>query len=414
MDFTSEYPKLEAAQKERFQRVVSRLLAGQVLIPGSALTPDRDWSFAERYCELIDGYLQIGGWRLDLDPVQRLCRAVHQAGEQRVRLSKQESLVLCMLRLIYHEQMQRASENMRCEVTTGELRERLIQAGKAPTQVSKRGLLENLKRLARHSLADLERGFAGEDAETFVVTPLIEKVLSADRIVELEQRVRTYAGHAADVQETDEGAGDVTEGPHAAEATAHRGQARRRDRAWAAGVVLVDGDESGPRRAVDGVGACDASRDAHGGSVHEVRAPRVVGVDHEGRADGLLAEKRGDDVPLHPLHDGRAEACDHGRVDARGHDAVRVARGDKRIVRGELGEGRLMHGDAGEVEEARAERIAGRGVGVHQPEIAHDRHGRRSTTHLGLQGRPGPLTRSTRLRMKKPIRPPRLCPRQAH
>ena len=33
MDFASEYPKLEAAQKERFQRVVSRLLAGQVLIP---------------------------------------------------------------------------------------------------------------------------------------------------------------------------------------------------------------------------------------------------------------------------------------------------------------------------------------------------------------------------------------------
>lgn len=118
MDFASEYPKLEAAQ-ERFRRVVSRLLAGQILIPGSALTPDRDWCFAERYSELIDRYLQIGGWRLDLDPVQRLCRAIHQAGTERVRLSKQESLVLCMLRLIYHEQMQRASEHMRCEATTG-------------------------------------------------------------------------------------------------------------------------------------------------------------------------------------------------------------------------------------------------------------------------------------------------------
>ena len=49
-----------------------------------------------------------------------------------MRLSKQESLVLCMLRLIYHEQMQRASENMRCEVTTGELRERLIKLARRP------------------------------------------------------------------------------------------------------------------------------------------------------------------------------------------------------------------------------------------------------------------------------------------
>lgn len=226
MDFASEYPKLEAAQKERFQRVVSRLLAGQVLIPGSALTPDRDWSFAERYSELVDGYLQIGGWRLDHDPVQRLCRAIHRAGEQRVRLSKQESLVLCMLRLIYHEQMQRASENMRCEVTTGELRERLIQAGKTPMQVGKRALLENLKRLARHSLVDLERGFAGEDADTFVIGPLIEKVLSADRLAELEQRVRVYAGQtsdaAAEAQDVDDGGSDGTDGSPAATAEEQR------------------------------------------------------------------------------------------------------------------------------------------------------------------------------------------------
>lgn len=212
MEFTTEYPKLEAAQKERFTRVVSRLLAGQVLTPGSSLSPDRDFSFAERYSELIDSYLQIGGWRLDLDPAQRLCRAVHQAGEQRVRLSKQESLVLCMLRLIYHEQMQRASQSMRCEVTTGELRERLIQAGKAPPQVGRRVLLENLKRLARHSLIQIERGFTGEDTETFVVTALIEKVLSADRIAELEQRVRAYAGQTAENQDAEDGA----DGPQAA------------------------------------------------------------------------------------------------------------------------------------------------------------------------------------------------------
>lgn len=220
MEFTTEYPKLEAAQKERFARVVSRLLAGQVLTPGSALTPDRDFSFAERYSELLDSYLRIGGWRLDLDPAQRLCRVVHQAGEQRVRFSKQESLVLCMLRLIYHEQMQRASQNMRCEVSAGELRERLIQAGKPPGQVGRRALLENLKRLSRHSLIELERGFGGEDTETFAVTPLIEKVLSADRIAELDQRVRAYVGPAADAPDAEEGAADAAEGAKAAGTTA--------------------------------------------------------------------------------------------------------------------------------------------------------------------------------------------------
>lgn len=212
MEFISEFPRLEEAQKERFQRVVSRLLSGQVLTPGSALTPDRDFGFVERFRDLIDGYLRIGGWRLDFDPGLRLCRAVHQAGEQRVRLSKQESLVLCILRLIYHEQMQRTSESVRCEVLVGELRERLIQAGKPPHQVGRRALLENLKRLARHSLVELDRGFGGDDAEQFVVSPLIEKVLSPDRIAELEQRVRAYVGVTSDPMDAGESDAGESEG----------------------------------------------------------------------------------------------------------------------------------------------------------------------------------------------------------
>jgi hypothetical protein len=53
----------------------------------------------------------------------------------------------------------------------------------------------------------IERGFAGEDTERFVVMPLIERVLPADRIAELVHRVRAYvrgeAPAAADHEDTD-------------------------------------------------------------------------------------------------------------------------------------------------------------------------------------------------------------------
>jgi hypothetical protein len=52
------------------------------------MRPDADWRFAERYRELIDAYLRVGGWRLEVDLGLRLCRAVHESGEQQVRLSK--------------------------------------------------------------------------------------------------------------------------------------------------------------------------------------------------------------------------------------------------------------------------------------------------------------------------------------
>jgi hypothetical protein len=174
--------------------VVTRLLSGHVLMPGPAMQPDPDWRFAERHRELIDAYLRVGGWRLEVDLGLRLCRAVHESGEQRVRLSKLESLVLCTIRLAYHEQMQQVSEDMRTELSVGALRERLIHSGKPAAQLSRRALEHALRRLARHSLVVIGRGFSAEDTETFEVSPLVEKVLPPDRIAELAERIRAYTG----------------------------------------------------------------------------------------------------------------------------------------------------------------------------------------------------------------------------
>ena len=197
MDFFDEYPRLESAQQERFQRVVTRLLGGEVLTPGSPLQPDPDWRFAERFRDLLDGYLRIGGWRFDLDPALRLARAVHETGAQRVRFSKLESLVLCMLRLHYHEQMRLAAEEDRCDITVGLLRERLVHAGRPIAQLSARALGYALRRLARHSLVRIERGFDADDDAVVEVRPLIERVLPDDRIKEIAERIKAYVSARA-------------------------------------------------------------------------------------------------------------------------------------------------------------------------------------------------------------------------
>jgi len=192
MDFIEDYPKLEPAQKDHFQNVVTRLLSGAVLTPGSPLKIDPDWRFSERYRDLIDSYLRLGGWRFDIDLGLRMARAVHEAGTQRVRFTKLESLVLCALRLYYHEQMRLATDQERCEISAGEIRERLIQAGRPAAQLSPRLLAHALRKLARHSLVRIDRGFEAQDHEIVLVEPLLEKVLPPDRINEIEQRVRSY------------------------------------------------------------------------------------------------------------------------------------------------------------------------------------------------------------------------------
>lgn len=218
--FCADFPRLEVAQQERFRVVVTRLLTGQVLNPGSPLKPDPDWRFAERHRDLIDAYLRIGGWRFEFDSALRIGRAVHAAGEQRVRFNKLESTILVLLRLIYHESMQRTGgdddDGTRCEVTVGDVRERLVQAGRAVSTLSRHALDEAIRRLHRHSLVHVTRGFTGDDRDLIRVEPVIESILPPDRIAELAARLRSYASGGAD--EETEGSSELTLAEAATEA----------------------------------------------------------------------------------------------------------------------------------------------------------------------------------------------------
>lgn len=192
MSFFTDFPALDPRAQDHFRSVVTRLLAGDVIVPGSGIAPSAIWRFLERHQDLIEEYLRIGGWRLELDLTLRIARAVHLSGEHRVRLNKLESLVMLMLRLLYHERMEEVRDELRCEVSVGELKERLIHEGKPAHHLSRRVLAGALVRLGRHSVVELPRGFAGEDREVMVVTPLIEKVLPPERIRQYHDRVREY------------------------------------------------------------------------------------------------------------------------------------------------------------------------------------------------------------------------------
>jgi hypothetical protein len=81
------------------------------------------------------------------------------------------------------------------------LRERLIHAGKPIAQLSTRALGHAVRRLARHSIVRVARGFDADDHEVIEVTPLVEKVLPDDRIQEITQRIKAYVSVRTPVAE---------------------------------------------------------------------------------------------------------------------------------------------------------------------------------------------------------------------
>jgi hypothetical protein len=66
------------------------------------------------------------------------------------------------------------------------------RAGKPVSQLSKRPLGRSLRKLERHSLVRIDRGFDADDDGMVEVMPLVEKVLPDDRIQEIAQRIKAY------------------------------------------------------------------------------------------------------------------------------------------------------------------------------------------------------------------------------
>lgn len=186
MDFSflEELRALSVSKQEQFQRVVSRLLNGQVLSPGDRAlrSPDPDWMFLSSHRGLVDGWMRVGGFRVDFHGDAEIARAAHIAGEHQARFDLNESLVVCVLRQIYHEQMSSGVRDSGCVVRIDEIRERIAVAGHGARLMSAGAALRALKRLARHRLVRLDPGFAGDDHDEVRVEPLIEKVLTPDQI----------------------------------------------------------------------------------------------------------------------------------------------------------------------------------------------------------------------------------------
>lgn len=203
-DFLDDLRRLSGDQQERFQRVVSRLLGGEVISAGAnpLLLPDADWRFLQNNLRLVDAYLDVAGWRVDVSHEHRMARALHKEGQHKVRFDLLESLALCILRLAYHEQMSSGSREDRCEVPTGELRERVALAQRSSAPISRTRLAPAIRKLARYGIVDVEWGYDAEDTDLIVVTPVVEMVLSPDAVHRFFQQYANPGAGAAPEEAT--------------------------------------------------------------------------------------------------------------------------------------------------------------------------------------------------------------------
>lgn len=193
MSLFEDYEKLEDRDRRVFSEVIQELQSRSYVLRGGAIRAEPRFLFIERHEELVSRYLEMGGWKLHLDRELGIARLYHPEGSGRVRFNKEESVLLLVLRLLYHEQKQRTSERPDAAVTVGQLRERLHallpQAAVRPF-LSRKTLGTRLRRLERFRILSFEgSSYAIEDDTVLILEPTLEHLISSRAVDETRARL---------------------------------------------------------------------------------------------------------------------------------------------------------------------------------------------------------------------------------
>ncbi|MCL6517896.1 DUF4194 domain-containing protein [Alicyclobacillus sp.] len=195
MDWQSRYTALTEADREEFARVLSLLFERTFLIRDvwdpkqGRLVTNRDYRFVERNLELFHTYLQAGGFELQADGRRGVMALYNRYGRNRMKIDKYTTYLLYALRLIYEEEMERASMRREVIVTLQHMLEKLMALGLMDRRIAATHLTGSLNRLRRLNILSRVEGFADELESRWMIHPTIVVAVPDERINHLYRRL---------------------------------------------------------------------------------------------------------------------------------------------------------------------------------------------------------------------------------
>lgn len=194
--FATEFSELPPGEQTQFAEVLRRLLA-EGLLWREDEADKRYFHFVKRRQELLASYLDIAGWELVIDDRLNIAQVVHRDGAHRRRLTKDTTIWLLLLRLLYQEQEESRTPRLtKHPVTTiGELNARYNEFFPGKLVRKKASLDEALRTLAGLRLIRAATGGtlrASNTEQQLELLPTLELVIPSSGIISLHKQLSAY------------------------------------------------------------------------------------------------------------------------------------------------------------------------------------------------------------------------------
>lgn len=189
--FDELYEQMSTTDKNDFASTVNHLLSHCFVVRDlfdareKAIKINPYYRFLERHYEMVNDYLDFIGYSLNKDVILGVFSLYNSHGENRLKIDRETSLILYVLRLIYEsEKSETSSTTTGVYITTPTLVKALIEYNISLNnkKLNARSLAKALRFLSSHNLINKVSGSYEEGTVSFYILPSICYAIDAMKV----------------------------------------------------------------------------------------------------------------------------------------------------------------------------------------------------------------------------------------
>jgi len=190
--FEEKYNELPYYEKNQFGSIINKLLLKGFIVRDSfdqkekIIKINSDYRFIEKNFELINDYLSYSNWRIEIDSMLGVISLINSNEENRIRLDRETSLILFVLRLIYENERKESQSSFEAiYLTTPILVRTMLEQGilMPGKKLTGRNLSKSLRFLVNHNILSKVSGNYDEGNVSFYILPSIVYALDNEKVV---------------------------------------------------------------------------------------------------------------------------------------------------------------------------------------------------------------------------------------
>lgn len=197
--------ELNIKNKENFKKVCNKLLSVCFICKKKEDTKS-DYYFIESNLEALNEYLNLLGYEIEINKTIGVAQLINKFNINKVNLKLIDSILLLILRILYHEKMEELSLAEDIMIQVSDIQEKFLALEFQDKLMDKTKLLDGLKTLKRYNIIqNLDSNMTLGDSR-IIIYPSIVMAIRLEDITKVYEKLNTYK--RKEVKEDEETNGD--------------------------------------------------------------------------------------------------------------------------------------------------------------------------------------------------------------